>query len=534
MSDLLPGEVVEVGPLHVPQTVDRKAAKRELENFHAWLMAEQVVTGIESPVTVELTSEELEDIEFGAYADHLREPEALRVGVVKPAAAAFALDKVAFGAVAWAPEGGRIWSAAVRSDGASGLRVHFDNFWLPPDTELYLFNENGMVAGPYSGAGPFNSGEFWSQMVTGETVYLQLRQYGPTKAGRLRQTYFDIVDVGHVGRRMDAQLESLCSYNASCVENAECVSDPAVYVARDAVAHMQYVKRPYVYACSGGLLNNTSGDGTLYFLTANHCISRNREAQTLETYFHWTVPCNGTCPDPFEPGVAPSTLGSTVVATDRTGDFSLLRLKGNLPGGVAFLGWTTDVVAFNYGLMLYRISHSAAAPQAYSEHSVDASFRPCNSWPRGPWIYSRDMFGATQGGSSGSPVVNSDGFVVGQLSGSCGFNINDDCDYVSNRTVDGAFADYYSQVAPWLDPLSPCDDADGDGYDDEACGGTDCDDNAFFVNPGAAEDCDDGIDNNCDGTVDEGCGACLPVGDACAANSDCCSGRCHPRKLICK
>ena len=36
-----------------------------------------------------------------------------------------------------------MWSGAVASPGAFGLRVHFDNFWLPPDTELYLFNAAG-------------------------------------------------------------------------------------------------------------------------------------------------------------------------------------------------------------------------------------------------------------------------------------------------------------------------------------------------------------------------------------------------------
>ena len=59
-----------------------------------------------------------------------------------------------------------------------------------------------------------------------------------------------------------------------------------------------------------------------------------------------------------------------------------------------------------------------------------------------------------------------------------------------------------------------CPDRDGDGYADEACGGTDCDDTDPEVNPGATDgppDHCDRIDNNCDGTVDEGCPSCFVV-----------------------
>ncbi|MFC1889112.1 hypothetical protein ACFL4G_05080, partial [Thermodesulfobacteriota bacterium] len=52
-----------------------------------------------------------------------------------------------------------------------------------------------------------------------------------------------------------------------------------------------------------------------------------------------------------------------------------------------------------------------------------------------------------------------------------------------------------------------CWDNDGDGYDDEACGGDDCDDGNPNVNPGMqGQDCletPDSVDNDCDGQVDE-------------------------------
>ena len=59
---------------------------------------------------------------------------------------------------------------------------------------------------------------------------------------------------------------------------------------------------------------------------------------------------------------------------------------------------------------------------------------------------------------------------------------------------------------PWADSFtmtvaySACWDNDADGFDDEVCGGDDCDDAEPSTYPGAEELCD-GIDNNCDGQV---------------------------------
>ena len=53
-----------------------------------------------------------------------------------------------------------------------------------------------------------------------------------------------------------------------------------------------------------------------------------------------------------------------------------------------------------------------------------------------------------------------------------------------------------------IETCEPCPDADGDGYQDEACGGDDCDDSDATINPAADEDCYDGVDNDCNGLID--------------------------------
>ena len=55
-----------------------------------------------------------------------------------------------------------------------------------------------------------------------------------------------------------------------------------------------------------------------------------------------------------------------------------------------------------------------------------------------------------------------------------------------------------------------CWDDDGDGYEDAACGGDDCNDADPTLTPGMPELCD-AIDNNCNGAVDEGCPPCAAV-----------------------
>ncbi len=136
------------------------------------------------------------------------------------------------------------------------------------------------------------------------------------------------------------------------------------------------------------------------------------------------------------------------------------------------------------------------------------------------------------------------------------------------------------QAADALGGAPACIDADGDSY----CANqspVDCDDGDAEVNPGATEDCGDGIDNDCDGEVNEGCatctdndgdGVCVDDGDCddtdwtvypgapeicddgidqdcsgadlacecagfkeyCETDADCCSGNCFTKKNFCK
>ena len=112
------------------------------------------------------------------------------------------------------------------------------------------------------------------------------------------------------------------------------------------------------------------------------------------------------------------------------------------------------------------------------------------------------------GGQSGCGETctdnDADGYAV--EGGSCG---DVDCDDADAAVNPGAAEDCDNGIDDDCDSdvddadFDCCEDGDVDGYEDEACGGTDCDDADADINPGVDEVgdglCDDGIDQDCDG-----------------------------------
>ena len=74
-------------------------------------------------------------------------------------------------------------------------------------------------------------------------------------------------------------------------------------------------------------------------------------------------------------------------------------------------------------------------------------------------------------------------------------------DYPNYGGCTGDFHQIFYNALIWAGAAT-CVDADGDGYQDVACGGDDCDDADVAIYPGADEYCN-AVDDDCDGTVDE-------------------------------
>lgn len=443
---------VMVGGLTVEQHVQLQA------HLSAQLLADLPAAPHRRQVRVALDSAEIAAID---QAEPSSTP--LRIGLVKPivpVTEVFGLDdeassrqprRGAMGLAIPTRDGGRVWALSVEAPGAGAIRLHLEDVWLPDGAKLYVYTRDGEAYGPYTGTGPDDSGEFWVTTVFGPEAILQLRLTPSVTPAALAEVSFRVTEVGVITQKFVAGVLAANGFcgNPSCIVDASCYSE--ANSIENAYAKMEWVKGAYIYSCTGGLLNDTNANPDNFFLTANHCVSKTAAAKNV-TFYWWfrTSSCNGACPS--NTGWPYKTTGATVAVSGRKGDFTLMQLKSAPPAGSVFLGWTNVAVANTNGVALHRVSNPNFGPQVYNEQTVSTSAPTCRSWPRGERIYSRDTLGGTDGGSSGSPVVNASDQVVGQLSGACGTNVNDPCDNVNNATVDGAFAYYWLSVEPFLQP----------------------------------------------------------------------------------
>jgi hypothetical protein len=476
-----PGKRMAVNPVMVREAFMEKSPgifspgeylEKQRQTFD-WLMAESVPLTSASIFSIYVSPRELAELEndtcetCGGSSSGVHKN---RIGLVRPVGTMMDFgDPAPASPVSTArqaaADGGFVWTAAVESRNAAALRVHFTHFSLPGNAVLYIYNINGEAFGPYTGFGPANNGDFWSHTVSGPVAYIQLRHFGPAAPENLQAAHFVIADVGHIGPKFPlpfrekpgqerentniSRTAEHCEQNAPCIEDASCYTGGAIDDARYAIAYMEWIAGAWIYACTGGLLADIDPSTYLpYLLTANHCISKNRNAASLECFFQYRTSWCGYCEIPI--GMCPRTLGASLLSTNKNGDYTLLMLAQSPPAGSFFLGWTTQEVAFTDGTQLFRISHPLGAPQAYSTHVVDTAAPICSGYPRGNWIYSRNVIGSTEAGSNGAPVMLLNGQVVGQLTGICGNNPLDPCDNENNTTVDGAFASYFMEIMPWL------------------------------------------------------------------------------------
>ena len=306
-------------------------------------------------------------------------------------------------------------------------------------------------------------GPFWTPATSGDTQFIQLVSIAPTPPGAVR-----VVNVSHLW--VDPSLPDAMQapgaqpkYLDACQQNYSCSSDPTIQQTGKAVARLLMDQgNGFATVCSGSLLNDYGSTGTAWFTTAAHCLVNTQTvASTVQFYWFYDTACNGTGTVP----TATTTVGAQLLLWDANIDFNFLKITGPLPSGVVRLGWSTADIPD--GTSLFGVHHPSGHTASYSTGSKvqdqtvaftekDFTFDINTAVVR--WTQ-----GLTEPGSSGSPLMTTDGKFRGTLSAG---PLNQACDVPNSFFAYYAkFTSAYPQIKDMIDPGLPPDVRPDSPYD---------------------------------------------------------------------
>jgi hypothetical protein len=258
---------------------------------------------------------------------------------------------------------------------------------------------------------------WWTPDLGGDEVTLEIELPAGTAVSTLDVS---VPRVSHVfediSTRSEESISTKINESSSCQLDASCYE---TYVnQRNAVARMIFVSGGGSYLCTGTLLNNTQSSGVPYFLTANHCISTQTEASSLQTDWFYRAPaCNSRT---LSASTTRRVGGAQLLYASNSNDMTLLRLNDTPPAGAYFAGWDASTQALGQSVVglhhpagdLLKASFGTLSSQATcSSQSGDILCGGTSgNFYRVNWAQ-----GTTQGGSSGSAIFKDGTQVIGTL-----------------------------------------------------------------------------------------------------------------------
>lgn len=361
--------------------------------------------------------------------------------------------------------GGKLWRLKVNSKNALTLNFFLKDVKIPEGNQLFVYNEDkSFILGSFTENHLYEE-QLGTELIPGETAIVE---YYVAPQNQNHPHSLTIEMIGH-GYRTVAEFQNKAfGSSGSCNMNVNCPDGSNWTNQRNSVAMLVQGGVNGSGFCTGSLINNTANDGKPYFLTANHCYSN--PAQWVFR-FNWQ---SANCPNPSSsPTNFNSLSGATLRARRAASDFCLVEITGGLNNGTIpanfnpyFSGWdiattghTTAVGIHHPAGDIKKISFDDNAPTVSNYNGISN-----NTW-RVVW----DRNTTTEGGSSGSPLFNQNGRIIGQLwGGSASCSNLAGPDYYGGLFMSWtASSNSAEQLKYWLDP-SNTGTTTIEGYDPNA------------------------------------------------------------------
>lgn len=327
-----------------------------------------------------------------------------------------------------APDGGWIKRLELHSPGATALRAVMTDLYA---AELRVYDPEGdAVFGPYRYPRLDEADRFWSTVIFGDTIGLEL-YHGPSETDEEPtpvQTP-EITDVFH----MHADFAGLLGDpRDGCMQDISCQPSWKNSIEGRAVALLMQST-----GCSGAMLNRSPSDQAPILMTAQHCINNQSDANNLVVVWFWeTATCNGVPPNL---NTLPRNDGSLLLKTHVDSDWTLVGLYEPDRSG-NYCGWSNGY--WDDDSPATGIHHPGGNPKSIS-FGRKANDTGCAAIPS-DWQWEVQWSsGAITGGSSGSPIFDANRRVRGTLScGACAPQAGPGCDVESRQDPCSPYGKY--------------------------------------------------------------------------------------------
>lgn len=361
----------------------------------------------------------------------------------------------------------RIWRLSVESEKAEALRICFDELFIPPTAKLYVYSyDRKTVLGAFTRSDCRQDGKFAIAYIPGEHIVIEYHEPFSVKG----KTRLSIDRIGYAYKNSKEYRKRGFGSANYCEVNINCAEGNGFQNVKNAVVRWTSNDGVYEYWCTGVLINNTANDFRPYILSAEHNICDNQGNLFDLTYsayyvfdFHYEAN-NCENPDSESEIYYKTMIGADYRASSHDGggdsgsDMLLLELYSNIPDSYEpyFAGWNRGDVVSEWAVCIHHPSGDVKKISR-SGMTVSGSFEgitPDTHW-KTSWEETQNGRGVTEPGSSGSPLFNKYGEVVGTLTGgssTCYGNYNGDYfgkfSYHWNSNGDSI----HYQLSHWLDP----------------------------------------------------------------------------------
>lgn len=377
-----------------------------------------------------VTAYRLPVMDTAGLALHNREnPFPLRYAVLEEVN----LDLKKVGARSLLSDGSTLWQYRIDSPDGVSVQVIFRKFLIPQGARLFLFDEEySHVRGAFTYRNITEDLSFVTADLPGDHLIIEYHEpaeapfSGEVIIGRIGQAYFDIFGLKSANIDEDGYIPVNCEEGIPYQDQ------------KHAVCRYSFNDGTFSYLCSGALINNTRNDGTPYFLTAAHCLNTAAEASTIVAWFNYEeASCTGVSLYSSQ-----TLTGSSLLSTGTMSDYTLLEFNNPVPVSYQpyFAGWDITDIPPQYSAGIHH-------PHGWTK-KISLDYDPAQSvervisWEGGnnsPANSHWDVFfdeGITSSGSSGSPLLDQNKRITGQLHG-------------------GSTNDYYGKLSySWTHPNS--------------------------------------------------------------------------------